>query len=131
MITTLLSFSISLLIGLLIGIERERSHPEGIQFIGVRTFTLFSLLGTLIATLDQIAITITASAFVFGIILLNYFRSTSSHTRKVNIGVVTEISAGIIFCLGYMVPSAPLIAIIVSAMILLVLIERKRLHTLA
>ena len=131
MLETLLSFAISLLIGLLIGVERERSHPEGIQFIGVRTFTLFSLLGTLVSTLNQIAITMTVSAFVFGIILLNYFRSTSNLRKKIDIGIVTEISAGIIFCLGYMVTTAPLVAIIISAIVLLVLIERKRLHTIA
>ena len=131
MLETILPFAISLLIGLLIGIERERSHPEGLQFIGVRTFTLFSIFGTLIATINQLPITLAASTFVFGIILLNYFRSTATLEPRVNFGIVTEISAAIIFCLGYMVPSSPLIAIIVSAVILLVLIERKRLHTLA
>lgn len=131
MLATLLSLTISLLIGLLIGIERERSHPEGTQFIGVRTFTVLSILGTLISSLNQAGLTITASAFVFGMLLLNYFRSTSNLKKNIDIGIVTEITAGITFCLGYMVPFSPLITVIVSAIILLVLIERKRLHTLA
>jgi uncharacterized membrane protein (DUF4010 family) len=131
MLETLLSFTISLLIGLLIGIERERSHPEGTQFIGVRTFTMLSILGTLIAALNQVGLTITASAFVFGMLLLNYFRSTSNVERNLDIGIVTEITAGITFCLGYMVPTSPLVTVTVSAIILLVLIERKRLHALA
>lgn len=131
MLSTLLSFAISLLIGLLIGIERERSHPEGVKFIGVRTFTLLSLLGTLVATLNELPLTITTSAFVFSMMTLNYIRSTSNLEKKLDIGIVTEITGGIIFILGYLVPSSPLIAIIVSAVVLLVLIERKRLHIIA
>ena len=131
MLNILLSFIISLLIGLLIGIERERSHPEGTQFIGVRTFTVLSLLGTLVASLNQVGLTITASAFVFCMLLLNYFRSTSNMEKEIDIGIVTEITAGITFCLGYMVPSSPLITGTVSAIIVIVLMERKRLHRLA
>ncbi len=131
MLETLTSFIISLLIGLLIGIERERSHPEGDQFIGVRTFALLSILGTLIATLNQISLTVTASAFVFGILLLNYFQISTNQRKSSNIGALTEITGGITFCLGYMVPRLPLVAITLSAIILLILIERKRLHLLA
>lgn len=131
MLETLLSFAVSLLIGLLIGIEREHSHAEGVQPIGVRTFILFSLLGTLAATLNQLALTVMSSAFVFGIILLGYLRSTATTKKKVDIGITTEISAGIVFYLGYLVLSNSLIAITISAFVLLVLVERKRLHRLA
>jgi uncharacterized membrane protein (DUF4010 family) len=127
----LLSFTISLLIGLLIGIERERSHVKGVQSIGVQTFTLFALTGTLAAVLNQPTLTATLSAFVFGIISLNYLRTTIRLKKNIDIGITTEISAGITFCLGYMVQSAPLIAILVSTVILLVLLERKRLHAVA
>lgn len=127
----LLSFAISLLIGLLIGIEREHSHAEGVQAIGVRTFILFSLLGTLAATLNNPALTITISAFVFSIIIFGYFRSTEITRKKIDIGITTEVSAAIVFCLGYMVPSTSLIAITISAFVLLMLVERQRLHMLA
>lgn len=131
MLENLLSFSISLLIGLLIGIERERSHLKGVQTIGVRTFTLFALVGTLASVLNQPALTITLSAFVFGIILLSYLHTTIRLKKNIDIGIVTEISASITFCLGYMVHSKPLIAITISAIVFLVLVERNRLHTLA
>ncbi len=131
MLGILFPFVISLLIGLLIGIEREHSHAEGVQPIGVRTFILFSLLGTLAATLNHIALTITISAFVFSIILFGYFRSTERHRKKIDIGITTEVSAAIIFCLGYLVPTASLIAITISGFVLLVLVERQRLHRLA
>lgn len=131
MLGILLSFVISLLIGLLIGLEREHSHAEGIQPIGVRTFILFALLGTIAATLNQVSFTILISLFVFSIILFGYLRSTELTRKKINVGITTEISAAIVFCLGYLVPSANLIAIIISAFVLLVLVERQRLHRLA
>src|SRR5438445_11577392 len=131
MLEILLSFAISLLIGLLIGIEREHSHAEGVQAIGVRTFILFSLIGTLAATLNIPALTITISAFVFSMILFSYLRSTELTKKKIDIGITTEISAAIVFCLGYMVPTSNLIAITISAFVLLVLVERQRLHKLA
>lgn len=127
----LVTLMISLLIGLLIGIERERSHPEGVQFIGVRTFTLISILGTLVATLNQVVLTFVVSAFVFCLLGLNYFRYAINQKKMVDNGMVTSLSAGIIFCLGYMVTVSSLVAVTMSAIILLVLMERKRLHTLA
>ncbi|RDI43383.1 MgtC/SapB family protein [Aquicella lusitana] len=124
----LIWFAISFLIGLLLGIERERSHPEGTQAIGVRTLILFSLLGTMAATIDNPAVTVPLCFLAVGIILLSYFRSTENVKRRIDIGITTELAAGIVFALGYMVPSFPLTAITVSAVILLVLMERKRLH---
>lgn len=128
---TLLSFVISLFIGLLIGLEREHSHQEGAQPIGIRVFILFALLGTLAASLDKFALTMAISIFVFIIILLGYYRLTNVIGKRVNIGITTEISACIVFCIGYMIPTAPLVAIILSALVLLVLVERQRLHVLA
>ena len=131
MLDNLLSFSISLLIGLLIGIERERSHLKGVKMIGVRTFTLFALLGTLAAVLNQPALTITLSVFIFGILLLSYIHTTVRFRKNDDIGIVTELVASATYCLGYMVHAKPLVAITVSAVVFLVLVERKRLHALA
>ncbi len=127
----LLSFTISFLIGLLIGIEREHSHEEGVQAIGVRTFILFALLGTLASILNQLPLTLIISMFVFSMIIFGYLRSSDKSRKKIDIGITTEISAAIVFCLGYMVPASRFVAIIVSALVLLVLIERQRLHALA
>lgn len=48
MLQMLSSFVISLFIGLLIGIEREHSHHEDVEPIGVRTFILFSFIWRII-----------------------------------------------------------------------------------
>lgn len=131
MLDTLLSFAISLLIGLVIGLEREHSHKEGMQAIGVRTFILIALLGTIAATLNQPALTITISLFVFTIIVLGYIRSTKKIGKIIDVGITTETSAAIVFCIGYLIPSANLIAITISAFVLLILVERERLHIFA
>lgn len=54
MLTNLYYFAVSFVIALLIGIERERSHPEGRQAIGVRTFILIGLLGTFTAIINAV-----------------------------------------------------------------------------
>jgi uncharacterized membrane protein YhiD involved in acid resistance len=47
--TPLYSFAVSLLIGLVIGIERERSHAPDVESAGVRTFMQLGLTGALAA----------------------------------------------------------------------------------
>src|SRR5579885_263399 len=131
MFGSLFSFAISLLVGLLIGIERERSHIGKYKAIGVRTFALLALLGTLASILDNTFLTILLSSFVFLLLLLSYYRSTMTLDKTIDIGITTETSAALIFCIGYIIPAQPIIAIIISAIVLLLLIERKRLHSMA
>lgn len=122
-------FAISFLIGLVIGIDRERSHPIGMQAAGVRTFTLLALLGTLAAWFNNLAITITLSLFAFSAILLGYVRATEySRKRRKGIGLTTEFSAATVYCLGYMAIASPILATAIGATVLLVLVGRNRLH---
>lgn len=123
------AFAISLGVGLLIGLERERSHPVGRQAIGVRSFILFSVLGTLTAYMNQLALTLTLSVFVFGAILLGYVRSTRQRLKFPDIGITTEISAALVYCLGYVAFSAPFLSAVLGGVVLLILLERKLLHT--
>jgi uncharacterized membrane protein (DUF4010 family) len=122
------SFAVALFIGLLIGIERERSHPEGVQAYGVRTFTLLSLLGCLAAYINTTPLIIIITLFVFGLIAAGYLRSTQKKTKKADIGLTTEFSAGVVYCLGYIAYLRPLLASILGVFVLLILIARKRLH---
>lgn len=131
MIELLRPFIISFAIGLIIGLEREHSLPEGKHAIGVRTFILFALLGTLTANINQDFITIAIAIFVFGAILLGYYRSTDVRRRRPGIGLTTEIAAAIVFCLGYITVKSTLVAIIIGMSVLLILVGRNRLHQLA
>lgn len=132
MVDQLYFFAISLAIGLLIGIERERSHREGVQPIGLRSFILFALLGTLAAVLNHHVLTTALCIFVVLVILLGYLRSTQKNKHhSVDIGLTTEISAVVVFGLGFLVPRSPLLASILASLVLLLLIERQRLHVFA
>jgi uncharacterized membrane protein (DUF4010 family) len=120
-------FIVSLLIGLIIGIERERSHPVGMQAFGVRTFILLSLLGTIAASIDESLLRVVISVFVLALIIAGYLRSTANIKSK-DIGATTEFSAGVVFCLGYIAFAQPYLAATISAAVLLVLLGRERLH---
>lgn len=122
-------FAIAFLIGLVIGIDRERSHPIGMQAAGVRTFTLLALIGALAAWFNNLAITMALSIFAFSAILLGYVRATQrGRKQRKGIGLTTEFSAAIVFCLGYMTIASPILATAIGATVLLVLVGRKRLH---
>lgn len=128
MIELIHPFVIAFAIGLMIGIERERSHPVGVQAMGVRTFILLALLGTIAAWIRDPAFTVVASIFAFGAILLGYYRSSSHRRKHPDIGITTEVSAGVVFTLGYVALIEPLLAAVLGAAVLLVLLSRKRLH---
>jgi uncharacterized membrane protein (DUF4010 family) len=123
------TFAISLIIGLLIGLEREHRRPEGIKTIGVRTFVLFALLGTFAALLEHGALAISISLFVFGLILLSYWNASAHRQENPDLGITTEIAAAIVFCLGFMAVQDSMVAAILGSIVLLLLIEKKRLHT--
>lgn len=128
MLTQLYPFAISLLIGLFIGIERERSHPAGSQPMGVRTFMLIALIGTLSATVNKAALTLSASLFVFGLIILSYHKSSRRKGKFKFIGITTEMAAVAVFFLGYLTPELPLLSSVIGIVILIALLSRTHLH---
>lgn len=128
MLNQLYPFAISLLIGLFIGIERERSHPAGSQAMGVRTFILIALMGTLSATIDKPILIFTASLFTFSIILLGYHKSARQKGKHRFLGITTEIAAAVVFILGYLTPEMPMLSTVIGIVVLLALFSRTRLH---
>lgn len=95
-------FIVALLIGILMGLEREHSHShqDGELFAGVRTFALLALIGGVAAMItDQLG-----SAWIFVSIMLllgglttaAYFISAS----KGQMGITTEVSALVAFLVG-------------------------------
>lgn len=120
------SLAISLIIGLLIGLERERSHPAGAKAMGVRTFILFALLGTMAQIINNPILASFITVFVFAAVLVAYWVSSKNYEH--GIGITTEISAVLVYCLGFMVPSEPIVSSVLAGIVLLALLERKRLH---
>ena len=65
-------------LGLLVGVERYRGRDPGEKkSAGVRTFTIFCLLGALCGIFATTAFTVVTFAAVTGLVLLGYHRSPS------------------------------------------------------
>lgn len=127
-INAMQSFVIAALIGLVVGIERERSQGPRLTTLGVRTFTLLAILGALTGWINTPWLSTTLAVFALGGVLLAYWRSTQLSTSDQHVGITTEFSAGIVFALGYLTQRAPLLAMILAVLLLLILIARQTLH---
>ena len=97
-------FATALLIGLLVGIEREkRKNEEGHSGIGgLRTFGLFALLGALVGwfvtTLSAPWILAAAIPTVTAVVMVGYV--LEAHGRSTHLGLTTELGALAVFLLG-------------------------------
>jgi uncharacterized membrane protein (DUF4010 family) len=121
-------FALALALGLIIGIEREQSHPPGYQPLGLRTFILFSILGSIAASLSDPWFTASITLFVSAIIVAGYLRS-SIVNQVPDIGITTEVAAVVTYALGFLAFKDPFPAVILGVVVLVVLLARTRLHT--
>lgn len=121
-------FGVALVIGALIGLEREfvqRKVVDNPEFAGLRTFALISLLGAITAYLvEDFGILPAAIAFA-GLILL----VVGSHVGAVIIerqeGATTEVAALVTFLLGFMTMSPALTIAVALAVIVAGLLALK------
>lgn len=101
-LTTLRDFAIALLIGALVGIDREKRKPEaGASSVpGVRTFMLLALLGAVGAWLSREFATpwilVGVSLGVAGVVIASYVVHARANPEA--LGVTTEL-AGLAVCL--------------------------------
>ena len=117
----------ALLIGFLIGAQREASHGE--RHPGVRDFVLIALTGGVCGLLQNPWLTVAALVSLTALLGVYYF-----HIRE-RTGITTEIAAVATFALGFLVatPDNPLGAplAIGTAVVVVALLEAKRsLHKL-
>ena len=137
MITQLLNlepwwrFAAALLIGALIGLEREfvqqRSGEQ--EFGGIRTFALISLLGAVAAFLtDQYGPLIFLAVYL-GLILLLWASLLASSMRGVEEGITTEVTALLVPLFGaMMIWNQPAVAAALGVITALILALKPRLH---
>jgi uncharacterized membrane protein (DUF4010 family) len=109
-------------IGLLIGIEREKSQHQ--KEMGVRTFLLICLIGAIAGDLQNSWVSELIAAFVFGLILISYFMQVSSRDTRIDSGMTTEFAAGIVFCLGYTAHQSPVISALLGLVVALILFSK-------
>ena len=121
-----LAFVYSIAIGLLIGIERERSHRGGPrQALGSRTFALLAAVGTLTALLG--AWVVVAGAVVVGCLIIAGYRRTNSDDP----GTTTEVAALAVFLLGVLCVTDARLAAAVAIAFMVLLTGKARIHTFA
>ena len=112
-------FLLALAIGLLIGIERERSryenHPS--RPFGSRTFALIGFLGAATAQIGNNVVAAAIAFFVGAFVLAVFLRAPTSEDED-KIGVTTEVAAVVTFVLGYLAVTRMTVAILLAVVTL-------------
>ncbi|MCX6731367.1 MAG: DUF4010 domain-containing protein [Candidatus Roizmanbacteria bacterium] len=120
---------ISLIIGAVIGLERETYHlptKNRLSSVGLRTFSLISTLGTLAGIMyaQNLPLFIFVSA-VFGLLVIAYYVLQSSITKDV--GITTEIGMLFTYVIGIFIGTQilPMQLILAIVIVLVLVLSRK------
>lgn len=132
------SIVISLALGGLVGLERQSHHEpdEPIESIGVRTFSLASLLGALsvLATPAAPAVPyITGVGYLLLVIAFLFFEYRVFEYRDDQStlpGITTQVSALIVYVIGALVPSQPVLASAIAVLVASILSIKDWTHRL-
>ncbi len=125
-------FLVALVIGLLLGIERERAAgKDNINIaLGVRTLTIMSLLGAVLAAMDTSAMTTIIGLTVGGLLICSYIRKFLGSDYKLT-GLTSEFTAITAFTLGYLAYSQSQIAVIIAIITLALLVLKDHVRSFA
>lgn len=115
---------IALAVGLLIGSERyKHRNPDEPGSAGVRTFTVVALLGALAAVIGEVPLTLVSFASLAGFLALGYAREKTE-----SLGLTTEITALLVFWLGYLAGEHPVPVLSCAVAVVVVLASKRALH---
>ncbi len=134
MFEEMMPFLTALMIGLLVGIERERSKSrQGEKAIfGVRTFPLIALLGVISAYLGSETLVVIIGVFVCILVLANHLDWIKNFNPDLSkVGATTAVAVVLTFLLGYLANSNGHIALILTVIVFGVLAIKKYLHNFA
>ena len=120
-------YLIAVAVGLLVGIERENSKADQ-KALGVRTFLLISLLGSIAGGLQTPWQSTAISVFALGLIFTSYFIQIFSKTNEIHLGLTTEFAAGIVYVAGFISHHSPILAATTGPVVALVLFSKASLH---
>ena len=119
-----LPFVYSMAFGLLLGIERERSHRGGARLaLGSRTFALLAVVGTLAAALGTWVIVVGTGA-VAALLVVGYRR-----TNQDDPGTTTEVAALATYLLGALCYHDPRLATGLAISLVVLLASKARIHS--
>jgi uncharacterized membrane protein (DUF4010 family) len=125
-------FGFALLIGALIGLEREfhQQKEEIPDFAGIRTYSLIALLGAVSSFLIANYGIIPAAIALSGLIVLTAISYAGNILRKkIETGITTEVAAILTFFFGILVViDQPLVAVSLAVLTSLLLALKGRLH---
>jgi uncharacterized membrane protein (DUF4010 family) len=131
-LTLALRFGVALGLGVLLGLERERTRQPEKSFAGVRTIGLISLAGGLSAYFDQQLGLPWLALALFGAVVALTVVSYAVTASRGSLGITTEVTALLAFMLGSLcvrgyVPIAAFLAVATAVMLAL----KEWLHQLA
>jgi uncharacterized membrane protein (DUF4010 family) len=131
MFETAKPFLLSLALGLMLGIERERSVAGSDRHVpfGARTFTLIALLGTLAAYLGNPGLAVVLAAFIAAITIAAYLRPVEGGRHDT--GTTTEIAVALTFGLGFLAYGEAKLAAMLGVIVVGVLWLKPRIHAFA
>lgn len=117
-------FLVALAIGLLLGLERERSHARKLP-AGSRSFALLSLAGAVAAGFSQWAV-VAGFLAVGALIALAYLRTSAEDP-----GTTTATAALVAYLLGALAYSRPALAVGLAVVVAGLLVSKNRIHRFA
>jgi uncharacterized membrane protein (DUF4010 family) len=117
-------FLVALAIGLLLGLERERSHSRKLP-AGSRSFALLSLVGAVAASFNEWAVLV-GLVGIGALLALAYFRTSDEDP-----GTTTEIAALIAYLLGALAYTRPALAVALAVVVAGLLVSKTRIHRFA
>ena len=117
-------FLVALAIGLLLGLERERSHSRKLP-AGSRSFALLALVGAVAASVDKWAVVV-GLVGVGSLLALAYFR-----TSEEDPGTTTEIAALVAYLLGALAYTRPAVAVALAVVVAGLLVSKTCIHRFA
>ncbi len=129
-VLTVQQLAVSLGLGLLLGLERERRESS---IAGIRTFPFISLFGTVCAQVGQVAGGWIVAA---GLLALTAVVLTANIAKlragKIDPGITTEVAVLLLYVLGAcIVVGSMFVAVVVGGVMTLVLHHKKPMHNFA
>jgi uncharacterized membrane protein (DUF4010 family) len=117
--TLIRSVLISLALGALIGLERQSHHDpdRSVESIGVRTFSLASLLGTVSVIAADVSPAIpwvTGAGYLMFVLAFLFFEARARDTQP---GITTQVSALLVYIIGAFVPTQPIFAAVIAVVV--------------